>query len=425
MINNLSFLKYYLVGRGLDTSREQVVSLSETRDVTHWYKNPNNLYHVFANDDPIKYRSYDFVFNRDMVSQTKFYKILLKEWFCLLKVSGNLILQFQPSQFINQENIHEIMLLFHNNAELNYVHQEKDGRLIVVIRKIAEDLQLSENNDINQWSFGIIGKNIEERWVNDLIRSIKQQNIPRYEIILDANVHIDSLPKNVLYLSRLNGDTADVSIFAKKKSVCYRATYQNVMIFDGSRARVVLNKDWYEDIKAYQNEFELLSCVIKGKENLRLNDWQTLGTPFDYPNEKHFKYLHLGLLDYKDWDPWLYFSDPFIIMKKGIIKEITWDELDDDIERVIFCHDLMRKGFFMRFNPLASCKLWEQKETLGKLPIYEFDDQKLGKRQVGMVRQFLWLAEHLSDKIGVSPAFRSRVTKFLKDIRLYRFLIRH
>src|SRR3989344_5696967 len=100
-------IEKYIKGNGFDVSRES--SLSSENKIKHVFIEPDNLYSLrnFAN-----FESLDFIYSKNLINETKFYKILLKEWFNICKVGGHIIIEMVPnkiltfSDLIDECNLH-------------------------------------------------------------------------------------------------------------------------------------------------------------------------------------------------------------------------------------------------------------------------------------------------------------------------------
>lgn len=412
MINLDKNLFYYIQGEGIDTSRESVLTSSVAAKVIHLFKEPNNLYHFYA-DDGIRYESFNFVFNNGLLTETKFFKILIKEWFFLLSMGGNLIIRFKETQNVNGDNIRQIVeTLIGDYGEILYVKKDNKDFLTLIIQKLRS--VLSEEDNITKWSFCIINQNNDS--IKDLIKSIQTQGIPHYEIIVDnTNEEIqDENIKMVDYSNYINLSTS-----WKKNKVLLAAKYENVVIIDRKKANITLEKNWFKEMERYSNYFECLSCAIITMDGSRYVDWWTLGC-----EKKFLKITKLGLLDYADWDEWVYFPDYICILKKGLYKKALWDEYYEDGEGSIkLVHQLQIKGSLLRLNPNLVCKVKDERiELLARnFPLYVFDSNKLGIIKKKTFRRAIWIIAEMI--MGAKSSFILKpAVKILKFTRFYNLI---
>ena len=140
------------VGKGLDVSKEPFLKLTDC-DVMHKYVIPNNLYSLkpFA-----CFESLDFIYSKNVINMTKFYPILIKEWFNFCKVGGTIIIEIVSNDILNFNQLIKNCNLFLNGkiklVEKNYDCSKNEG--ILIIKKIKYSLK--EGDFMDSWTFGII-----------------------------------------------------------------------------------------------------------------------------------------------------------------------------------------------------------------------------------------------------------------------------
>lgn len=366
-------LLFYLQGKGLDTSRKPQLNEYVCDDVRYIFKEPNNLYHFYP-EDKVDYESLDFVFNDGLLSESKFFKLLIKEWFYVLKPGGNLVLRFSESNFIRADDVKELFeSLVADCGEILYFLQAENKYLTLIVQKLKS--VLSGDDDINRWSFCIInpsGQNIDS-----LSESIKSQHIPFYEIISDTPNFLNNIPTSA----------------AIKNKLLMLARFENVVIIDRRKADIVLSDNWFKEIKRYGNYFDALSSVLVSRSGQRLADWWTLGCYKQSLAQNLFQRSTLGLLDYQDWDDWVYFPDPVCVLKKSLYRKSLWDIycVDGD-ENTLFSHQLTLKGALLRLptGPVCIIDNPQTKFLAENFPQFEYNSLKLGKRRKKILRRTVW-----------------------------------
>lgn len=413
-------ISYYLRGRGLDTSRIPVLKGYRGVEVSLVFKEPDSLYHFYP-EDGVEYESFDFVFNNGLFTETKFYKILIKEWFYLIKVGGNLVVRFKESLFINRDNIGNLFeSLVGDAGEILYINKDEEDYFTVIIQKINSIIK--DNDDITKWSFCIINpKGLD---ASDLIRSIEYQKIPQYEIILDNLAEWQSpVGAEVKVVSYGDGF---VSTAVMKNKMLLSARYENVVIIDRSKADIILSEDWYKQAKRYGNYFEALSCVIATRNGERCADWLTLACDKRSVSESIFRTSMMGLLEYRDWNDWVYFPNPVCILKKSLYHKALWDNYSaEGDENTLFSHQLHSNGAILRVNPELLCRINNcTPEFLARnFPYFEYDRLRLGKRKGKLLRRMVWLATEVAVKMYEPEKFL-KVAKVFKSSWFYRILVK-
>lgn len=412
---------YYLRGRGLDTSRQPVLNSSMGNEVSCFFREPDNLYHFYA-DDGVEYESLDFVFNNGLLAETKFFKILIKEWFNLLKVSGNLVVRFKENKIINGDNVNALFRnLISDCGEILYIKKDESGFFTLIVQKINSVLM--DNDGIDRWSFCIINpKGLD---IRPLISSIESQNIPHYEILVDSGA-----PKEVLARQPVRvieyGDSARLTS-VKKNKMLLSARYENVAIIDRDKADMILSENWYSETVRYGSYFEALSPALITQNGERCADWWTLGCAKESIAEKVFQISKLGLLEYRDWNDWVYFPDSVCILKKRLYQKVLWDRHSKEgDENTLFSHHLHHKGILLRMNPRLIFRVNNSPpEILARnFPVFEFDSAVLGKRKGKFWRRTMWVIVEVLLKIDKVNKVVTSVVKSIKSTSLYRIFVR-
>ena len=69
-----------IAGKVLDVSRFPAL---KDKNVNHLFVEPNNFYTLKKAGEP---ESFDCIYSKNLINETKFFKILIKEWFYACKV---------------------------------------------------------------------------------------------------------------------------------------------------------------------------------------------------------------------------------------------------------------------------------------------------------------------------------------------------
>jgi len=374
----------YLNGKGVDVSLKKVL---KEKNIDHFYQEPSGLYSL---KDKYKIESLNFIYSKDLINATKYYRILLKDWFNFIKVGGYLIIDFKENSLLDITKLRiEIITLFKEKA----VIVDRIGNNILIVQK-KKTIKIPKDN-INKWTIGIITNGKRNDVVEKFITSVRKQKIPEYEIIV-CGTYFNREEKDFRYIPFSQHD--DLGWITKKKNIiCENAKYENIMILHD---RFVLDNNWFKGMKKYGNQFEILSCPQITLDGIRAGDWMAMPGAL-YPLRAYYR---LYLLDYNDWDENVFVVAGPIIFKKSVWKEIKWDETQfwslKAIEDAIFAYEASLKGFVTRFNPHS--KLLSLFWRNAVYPHIRKDKLKLGKPYGSEVRRSFWFLMRVLAKIGLA-----------------------
>jgi len=352
-------LRKHITGKGIDVSR-----FPQLKNVEHHFIKPDNFYSLKKIQKP---ESFDFIYSKNLINETKFYRILIQEWFYACKVGGKIIIEMASNNILDfEEVIKECGLILRTKIKIiekEYNTKSKKGFL--VLKKLKPTLE--KGDEIDKWSFGILTNGTKDDWVDKEIKSILDLKIPYVEIIVCGNYK----NKHKYKIKRINFNPEIAWITKKKNMICESAKYENIVI---THDRYIFNEDWYKGMKKYGNYFEVLSCVIKDPNGKRTDEWNAYGT--DLNDKTNFG--KQGWLEYRDWDKNGYIDGGLYILKKSVWKKVKWNNnlLLNEGEDIEISKDFYNFGFIARFNPYSTCITSSIKR---KWPIYEFNNKKLGK----------------------------------------------
>lgn len=295
------------------------------------------------------------------ITETKFYRILIKEFLIYCKIGGVIILKISENEILpNKKIIEELKICCGEKSR--FLHSlTKEYILIKKTRNF-----LNKKDKIDRWSFGIVTNGKRNDWVERQIDSIKAQNIPHYEIII-CGTYFKRKEKNCKYIPFNEKDNLGW-ITKKKNIICKYAKYENLVVLHD---RILLKNGWYEGIKNYGNYFEVLSCKIFDSKGIRCGDWITYGN-------KLGRFPKPGLLEYRDWDKYGYLDGAMYILKKDVWRKVKWDEklFWNQGEDIKLSEDYYRHGVVIRFNPFSECLTLSWRH--GDFGVYSFNSMKLG-----------------------------------------------
>lgn len=165
------------------------------------------------------------------------------------------------------------------------------------------------------FTFGITTdyKNIVQ--LNEVINSIRDLNIPNYEILVIGNKDYAHY-QDTTYIY-FNEDEKSGWVTRKKNILVEHALYENVVLLHDY---FVFDKDWYNSFTEFGNEWDICSCqqqLITGKRHF--TDWVTWDDPI---------YPRWSALPYHEWSrtQYMYMSGGFMIVKKHVVMNNPFNE---------------------------------------------------------------------------------------------------
>jgi hypothetical protein len=292
------------------------------------------------------------------LQKTKYLRYLLKELDILLQTSGKFIVHLVDgdghSKFLRSRS--QIKYEFSLATNGRYILEKtiKEGRLLTLVYS-KQNSSLLEGDIINKWTFGIITNGKKNSWVLELIKSIEQQMIPHYEILI-----VGPNPYNEFNLSKPNqvNILEDVVLIGekrppishKKNKIIKQAQYNNLCILHD---RYLLPEKWFINFQKHGNYFDILCLKTLNLEGKRFSvDWMK----FHYPMTSRFK-LNRALL-YNEWSNEAIIPGGSKIMKKNLVENfllderLFWDEMEDfQLSKMANLHGLLinldRNNYFI------------------------------------------------------------------------------
>lgn len=423
----------------LDLSRKQKIAR-----VQHWFSDVDQLYHptgAFGQE----YSNLVYAYN--ILQSTKFLPIVLKELFYLVKKDGYLVLDYQPNEMFDWQQLESCMwwlwkkrykVVYHGSIGRGDMTGLDEKSLKTFIRKQEKNFKkdtafkarLSHSKDsyfrfickkitttqlpgdsIDKWTFGIITNGNRDDWIERIIQSIRAQNIPHYEIIV-CGVYYARNESDFKYIPfNIKDDKGWIS--RKKNIIAEHARFNNLCIMHD---RLVLDPRWFAGMKKYGNTFEAITCQQISPNGDRAGDWLTTNGNYN-KKTAYFQQYRIESLNYRDWDFWAYLGGQLTIIKKHVWVESPWNETLywNDGEDVDLSLRLQQSGRIIRIAPYAIIKAitWRH----GKLP--EKNSKQLTIR--GIIRMFMFYAARVS---GGTWLLEFVWPKILKS-KLYDYIIHH
>jgi len=358
-VAKLMELKKFVKGKGIDASKFP----AGIENAEFYNKEINNFYRL---NSPEEYGSFDFVYSKDLINETKFYRILLREWSFFVKKGGRIIIEINNNLLLTfSELVKECELVLGDVTKIIEKTKTSNGG-IIVLEKVKDSL--AKGDSIDKWTFGILVDGTKEDAVERLIDSIISLDIPFFEIITVGTCSI----KNKKNYRNISFEPKTAWITRKKNMIAEEAKYENLVIMHN---RFVFDKSWFKGMKKYGNYFDVLCNVVHDPIGRRAGDWLTHGRDI-----RDRWVNNTGLLEYKDWDINLLINGSFYVMKKSAWKKCPWNERlvwghSEDDELSAQHRD---KGVVPRFNPFSKVSTFPKRygEWHWK---YKYNPKKLGK----------------------------------------------
>lgn len=408
----------------------EIIDLSSRKKIKsskHWVANIDQLYHptgVFPQDH------FDIVYNYEDINRTKFSPILLKEWFYLVKENGYLIIDYSPNSLLDWQGLEERMwwlwkgkyeIIFHGQVKKTETSNQTEKSIvnyIVTKEKNKQSLSVTERDSkynrfickkicstaikgdsINKWTFGIVTNGKRLDWMDEIIKSIRDQKIPSYEIVI-CGTYPKKVEKDIKYIPFNQRD--DLGWITKKKNIiAQEAKYENLCIVHD---RLVFEKNWFKGMKKWGNTFDHLACGQKF-QGVRINDWEI------HENLPGLEFSFVSLLDYRDWDILGCQGGQLHILKKSLAVDVKWNETYywGRAEDLKISNDLRDKGSILRFNPNSGFKVLAYR--FGQIPTIPLDSLKLSDKREGDFKR-------ITGRRVYQKIYQHRI---LKDIMIWMF----
>lgn len=355
-----------------------------------------------------QFETFDVVKAHDVLQKTKFYVLLLKELFNLVKPEGYLEIKItQDGSFLINNDIRPLVFQFLAD-NMRYQFMVNQDHSVHRLYKISTALVVGDS--INRWTIGLVTNGKREQLLEAFITSVIQQGIPEFELIVCGMLS----PTFVNWIDRLDipwryiefNERKDLGWITKKKNlICKAARFNNIAVFHD---RFILAPNWFKGMQKYGNYFEVLSCTNKNDQGLRISDWGFISSQFARMQHGtvRFDLLYPYLLDYRDWDFRAYISGGVTLIKKNVWQLCPWDERRHWIEEedTLLTNRQIFYGIVPRHNPYAEVvSVINKNEKIKTIP-YSKDFYNLNtptwmniKRVTSLwIRRYSWLRTYFS-----------------------------
>tara|TARA_X000000950_G_C13851902_1_gene634849 strand:+ start:386 stop:1144 length:759 start_codon:yes stop_codon:yes gene_type:complete len=212
------------------------------------------------------------------------------------------------------------------------------------------------------FSFGILTSSESDVYLDEIIRSIEDQKIPNYEIVLIGDTKKKFNNSNIKFI-QFDESIKEGWITKKKNLITENSKYENIVYLHDY---IILGDSWYEGFKKNGNEFKVIVNKILNIDNQRFRDW--LLWPLN--NNKFDQYLNrtrrcLLPYDVDNLTKYMYISGAYWVAKKSFMskyplnEELTWGE-GEDVE----WSKRIRKKTEFKFNKYSFVKFLKEKEDV-------------------------------------------------------------
>ena len=243
------------------------------------------------------------------------------------------------------------------------------------------------------FTFGIITNDKCQNNINTIIASIRNLNIPNYEIIVVGGSNID----NIIYIP-FDESIKHNWITKKKNIICEIAKYDNIVLIHDY---VELCDDWYIGFLKFGDDFDICNSKVLNNNGIRFRDY----TIYPYNN---CPFSSRALLPY-NYPPSYklskisYISGAYYIIKKQIALKYPLDErlCWADGEDVVLTKQLVNNNIILKCNPHSTVKFlkqqttcsWENEVLQDELVMFEnmsdLDIEKMHQAQINSLKAYV------------------------------------
>lgn len=336
------YYKKYIEWKWIDVSFNHYIKNS-----IHYNKEIDQLYRPWVD---VWLEAYDFLYSFNIINQNKFSIICIKEWLYLIKNGWFMIIHFEENKLINHQKFLSDLLQSWPNWEFILEVNDKLNNFYV-IKKVKT--LLIEWDSIEKWTFWIVTQWKRDDWLNQIIDSIELQKIQNYEIILCWKVNNDDI-KNRKFIKYIEFTENDEKwwITRKKNLIIENAKYENICIIHD---RIIFDKNWFEWMLKWWNNFEHLSPYYEWEWNYFYNFTSNVLYYSYIPY--NFILAFVTWLDKKDFDDTVVCWWNIHIWKKSIFYKYKWDEklfwINNTFEDWSISYLLNTHWYFVRLNPYS------------------------------------------------------------------------
>lgn len=222
------------------------------------------------------------------------------------------------------------------------------------------------------FTFGIITDGSNDNFLNIIINSIKNNNIPNYEIIIVGKTQINS--NELIKIFDFDESIKKNWITKKKNIIIKNAKFENIVLLHDY---INFDNNWYNGFITFGNNFDWCVTKIFNNNGERFRDYTLFPYKVDYlnidysPGDINTYFENNCLLPYNfkntiKTNKYMYISGAYYIIKKKIALQYLLDESlvwckGEDVE---YSKRLNNNGIIIACNQYSSVSLLKQKESI-------------------------------------------------------------
>lgn len=175
------------------------------------------------------------------------------------------------------------------------------------------------------FTFGIITNQQSNKFLPEIIDSIKNLNIPNYEIIFvgESNIQDTENIKTIPFDESIK----NAWITKKKNIITQNAKYDNIVY---SHDYIKYDPDWYEGYLKYGEDFKVCCNVVLNLDNTRYMDWLWWDWPGAHMANAHNIWIpnNEQMLPYTETraSKFMYVNGSYWVAKRDVMIEFPLDE---------------------------------------------------------------------------------------------------
>jgi hypothetical protein len=208
------------------------------------------------------------------------------------------------------------------------------------------------------FTFGVVSNGENQTFINKVIDSIENENIPNYEIIVVGNVKIE---RNNTIVIPFDESIKNGWITKKKNIITNNSKYDNVVFLHDY---IVLTSGWYLGHTSLGDNYDIRMDRILNYDGLRFRDWCI------WPHNKNlmddvigreciipYTFNHLKKYQYISGSYWVAKKD--IMLKYPLDETLSWGE-SEDVEWSF----RVRENCDIQMNTNSSVQFLKQKDKV-------------------------------------------------------------
>lgn len=205
-----------------------------------------------------------------------------------------------------------------------------------------------------KFTFGIITSPGTDGFIQQIVDSICEENIPEFEILIIGG----STPyeDGALKVIPFDENQKRMWITRKKNLITQNAKYENIVYLHDY---ITFLPGWYNGFLKFGNDFEVCITPILNSDNTRFRDW-TLW--FDDPNPDRQRLLPYEVTNLSKY---MYISGAYWVAKKRLMEQfpldeaLSWGESED-----IKWSKQVREVYDFKINTNSCVKLLKYKDPV-------------------------------------------------------------